>query len=420
MFKDQFMDQAGYTRVLGDEYFATAYSRSHWGVDDRAYFEQVIAEIDALRSRDKPWFLTLLTVGTHHPYMVPTSFEGQARQGSYGWAVEYLDAAFDKFMGKLEQRGVFEDTLVVITSDESNGIKIETDDITRMLTQAWGLLSIRLPSGESLQIDEPFAQADLPISILDYLGYRERAQTFNGRSVFRHYEDSRPLFWGNTYLKMIAGTDPAGELVVCPESFTGCRHFAVIDGQIFARERVEIDGKGEELLRKVAEQSLSTDAGWISEFDLVASPEVTLEPDREMHYIFGGQFLTAKKDTRIEVDLKFRFVGNAGEAIVRHDLVSRGDTPHFRRRPMRMSAGQSASLHYSYLTERDIDRIEARMWVNLIGQERVTILFESALIPASPSMRSGGIQDLAPPRDPADQESWAEMSTTELAAALYD
>jgi hypothetical protein len=154
----------------------------------------------------------------------------------------------------------------------------------------------------------------------------------------------------------------------------------VADGKIFAMERVEIDGTGEESLRRVAEQSLSADPGWVREFDLVASPELILEPRPNKHYLLGGQFLAAKKGTRIEVDLKFRLTGKVGHAVIRHDLVTRGAIPRFRPRRMLMSSGQSARLHYSYLTPRDLDRIEARMTVNVVGQERVTMLFESALI----------------------------------------
>jgi hypothetical protein len=239
-----------------------------------------------------------------------------------------------------------------------------------------------------LQIDEPFAQADLPISILDYLGYRERARTFKGRSVFRHYDSPRPLFWANTYLRMVAGADADGGLVVCPESFVGCKNFAVSDGQIFAAQRTETDGNGEKRLREVAEQSRSTKAGVVSEFDLVATPEFVLEPRGHMQFIFGGQYLVADKGTRIDVDLEFRLVGRPGRILIRHDLVSRDEVGHFSPRPSQMQTGQTAKFHYSYLAERDLDRIEARLMMRVVGQNPVTVRFSSAHVRLVP--QAGG------------------------------
>ena len=40
MMKDQFMAQAGFDRVLGDDWFTTAHNRNHWGVDDRTRSER--------------------------------------------------------------------------------------------------------------------------------------------------------------------------------------------------------------------------------------------------------------------------------------------------------------------------------------------------------------------------------------------
>ncbi len=47
---------------------------------------------------------------------------------------------------------------------------------------------------------------------------------------------------------------------------------------------------------------------------------------------------------------------------------------------MRMSSGQTARFEYSYLAERDLDRIEARLMMQVMGEERATIRFDSARI----------------------------------------
>ncbi len=380
------MAQAGYTRVIGDEYFPTAYGRSHWGVDDRAYFEQVLAEVERLHQQERPWLLTLLTVGTHHPYNAPHYFRGTHPTGSYPWAIEYLDDAFGQFVRKLEALGIFEDTIMIVTSDESNGIQTDPDDVTRMLTQGWGLLVAVLPTGDQLRMDEPFMQSDLPISILDYLGYRERAKRFGGRSVFRSYAEPRALFWANTYLKRVAGVDEDGALHVCPESFRDCRVYDVDAGRIFAMQRVEQDGSGSDssFLREMASRSQrSTARAGPREFDLVVAPEVGLDPAQGMHFIFGGQFLAVRAGTRIDVELDFSLEGR-GQAVFRHDLVSRGGARHFEPPPHLIRSGESATLYYSYLTDRDLDRIEARMMVGQVQGENLRLRFDTARVRVVP------------------------------------
>ncbi|MFW5994855.1 MAG: sulfatase-like hydrolase/transferase, partial [Spirochaetia bacterium] len=191
MSKDRFMPEVGFDEVLGSEHFDSQYVPFDWGPDDRAYFEQAADYIDTtLEEGDRPWFLTLLTVGTHHPYGVSEDFASEYpnRQAA---AIAYLDAALEEFMARLEADGVLEDTAVFIVSDESHGFG------GHPFGRYWGTTVVRVPeTDEHVMQKGIFGLIDVPVSVLDYLGADSLAEGFPGRSMLREYDSPRTLHFG--------------------------------------------------------------------------------------------------------------------------------------------------------------------------------------------------------------------------------
>ncbi|MCZ6836759.1 MAG: LTA synthase family protein [Planctomycetota bacterium] len=199
MNKDRFMPVVGFETVVGDGAFAKAYARNEWGVDDLAFYEQTFDMLMALNDEEGPWFATLLTVGTHHPFIIPGAYEEMADLSDRVRAFYYADSALEWLWGELEQSGILDDTLVIVTSDESGGLVGRGDAITKRLSMHWGFAIVSAPGVSAQVVKEPFGQSDIALSIMDYLGLTDEASAFMGRSLFRSYEDPRPLFIGNTY-----------------------------------------------------------------------------------------------------------------------------------------------------------------------------------------------------------------------------
>lgn len=191
MSKDLFMPEVGFEETHGAEFFDYQHVPFEWGPDDKAYLEQVAYYIDELQDAGgEPWFLTLLTVGTHHPYAVPDGYEDDFPNRKIA-AVAYLDEALDRFWARLEESGVTDDTAVFIVSDESHGVT------GHPLGRYWGTTVVRVPeSDEHVLRDEPFGLIDIPRSILDYLGAGEHAARFAGRSVLRELDAPRTMNFG--------------------------------------------------------------------------------------------------------------------------------------------------------------------------------------------------------------------------------
>ena len=99
-----------------------------------------------------------------------------------------LDDAVSAFIDGLRQDGVLEDTLVIITSDESHGS--EGAD----WYSSWGLGIVLAPEQELLPRIKKgtYGLVDIEATVLDYFNL-PMPQSIIGRSIFRDYNSSRDM-----------------------------------------------------------------------------------------------------------------------------------------------------------------------------------------------------------------------------------
>ncbi len=188
MAKDKVMEVIGFQQVHGSEWFTEPNPFAfEWGPIDDVFFRGARTYIRELRNKKAPWMLTLLTVGTHQPYGVTD--EAAERYGSRRMAsVVALDRAVGRFIRELRQDGVFKDTLVVFTSDESHGSAV-ADWIS-----SWGLGIVLAPEQKQLPRIKTggYGLVDITVSVLDYLQLPVPSSLI-GRSFFRDYERPRDM-----------------------------------------------------------------------------------------------------------------------------------------------------------------------------------------------------------------------------------
>ena len=385
MLKDQFMPRIGFAQTLGASALPRAYARSEWGVDDRAFFEQASDRIEELRRGDRPWFLTLLTVGTHHPFLVPADFEGPSPEQEQERAFAYLDRALGELLARLEASGALADTLVIVTSDESAGLTKGFDDATRGLSQSWSVLAARLPTGESARVAEVFVQSDVAVSILDYLGLAERGEHLTGRSLFRRYDEPRSVYFANTYLRQTHALETGGRLLSCREDFYGCSTWRLEPGRLFApRARGEPAGKAEvERLRAMVEQSLGTGERSATRLELITEHEVEVSDESRYQIVFAGQYLSAAPGTRIEVELELEIAGGEGEVRLTHELQSLQGR-HFGRWLQGLKPGDAARWHYRFTAPERLEKLESRLLVARAAGGGLRLEIKEARLTLSP------------------------------------
>jgi len=132
MNKNTFMPTAGFETSYGTRWFEKPYFRHPWGVGDFDFFKQSYKEVERLESTGKPWFLSMLTVGTHHSYKMPEKFVNKDLS-PYANAVAHADQQVMAFIRDLDSKGILDNTLVIVTSDESQGTKKDST----LLTKNW-------------------------------------------------------------------------------------------------------------------------------------------------------------------------------------------------------------------------------------------------------------------------------------------
>jgi arylsulfatase A-like enzyme len=386
MLKDRFMPRIGFERVDGGDFFERAYARSAWGVDDRAFFEGAARQVEVLRERrptagnGAPWFLTLLTVGTHHPFVVPPDFRPEGVQTEVERTLRYADIAVGAFDRRLRELGVFEDTLVIYTSDESLGPTRTATRIDRLVGQSWGFLIARTPAKEHDLITEPFAQIDVAASILDYVGLQDRANHLFGRSIFRHYALGRHVFFANSNAYFNGMLDPYGQLALCMLDFESCRMFRPAGARVFGPRRADVawDPEAGRMLREMAERSLNPDDGTqrIREFQLLTDPVFVAER-RVFEIVHGGQYLALAPGDWVEVDLVARVEDAAGEAEVRHRVESREQGLLYED-TISIAAGEILRLRYRFGAAEAVHGFGSRSYARSPSGKPIRLVFDTA------------------------------------------
>ena len=188
MGKDKVMPAIGFGEVHGSEWFTEPNPFPfEWGASDEVFFRGARQYVKRLQDGKKPWLLTLLTVGTHQPYAVPDALAARYPSRKIATVAE-MDRTVAAFIDGLRRDGVLEDTLVIVTSDESHG-----SDLADWVS-SWGLGIVLAPEQEQLPRvkNGGYGLVDLSASVLDYLGLDIPAATV-GRSLFRDYQTARDM-----------------------------------------------------------------------------------------------------------------------------------------------------------------------------------------------------------------------------------
>jgi len=362
MSKDRFMPEAGFQRVLGKEYFRYQHVPFHWGPDDRAFFEQAAELIAELERGPDPWFVTLLTVGTHHPGAVPEAFAagfGSRKEA----AAAYLDQALADFMERLEGQGILRDTLVLLTADESHGVPGQP------YGRFWGLAVARAPEAFGAVNPGVFGLIDIPYSVLDYLGFAGRTGRSDRRSIFRRYGTERSILFESYFCErkgVVQKRLDEGRVEVLSSA----------NGELYSRNYVRRTLGGEEgrrlaqelaLLQTEADGSLIESGGKDRRYVLLEEEDFLLGP-KQSRVLSWGQYLEIPRGTTATVELRAAAHPAGGSA-----AAPERDCLHLLLRMMQeneklplpeldlpiLKEGQSLDLSFSFHAEESLPRIWA-------------------------------------------------------------
>ena len=313
MSKDTVMPALGFDDVRGKESFQLENDYYfHWGPDDALFFEQSLQWIKKLEQKPDPWFATLLTVGTHHPFAVPANIEEGKRKHA---AVLAADRAVYNFIRKLQAAGIDKNTLILITSDESHGI------LGHRFGHNWGFMSVLAPDIAPGFSDGVFGSVDISLSVLDYLDYGESKPKLSGRSFFRNYAELRQMPFAQwSSLALSTGNN---KILVCPRQRNsisralgeaeGCQKLNSLNGKLFSNEyAIEGTASGKES-DLVYELQRAIDSRYSRRLNgrpihYNRDTRVRLHSGQRTE-LLGGQFFTLPAGGEIEIQLDMSFSG---------------------------------------------------------------------------------------------------------------
>ncbi len=298
MSKDRFMSASGFQQVMGKEYFQYQYVPFGWGPDDKAFFEQAGDFIIDMNKKSKPWFITLLNVGTHHPYAVPEELyrEFPTRKAA---AVAYLDEALNDFVERLREKGVLDETLLIITSDESHGVSGQP------YGNYWGLFIAHSP--ESFTVINPgvFGLIDVPHSILDYLDLTAYSHFFPKRSTFRELNEDRTILFSSYF------SDQKG--IVMKRINSNCvKIFQSSNGELFSpeyRQKIVNAGEGRKLSDELEQYRVAADSSLYrceekNRTYTLLENDVFIVGRKESRLLSSGQYLDIPGGASVTVELE--------------------------------------------------------------------------------------------------------------------
>jgi len=381
MLKDQFMKKAGFEELVGDPWFEQSYARTDWGVDDRAFFEQSLGRVVELHEAERPFFATLLTVGTHHPFTFPDTPTAEGARSRQERAFRWADDALAEFLTQLEQRGVLRDTVVIITSDESAGL-VEAANVTqRLLSQSWSFVVVMMPDPQPKRINTLYAHVDTALSVADLLGLERQARRFTGRSWFREYETPRRLFAGNTYARRVMMWEPSGSAVVCSESFRNCVRSVPADALPFGPKRRSepASSRARQLVTEVARLTRSgrgdmTEAGVI---DLLTKEAVSVPASEGKKLLMGGQYLRVPGGTTLRVDLELEVSGDRVTIDFHQDVFLNG-YEKFARKGIQVRDGERWRLSYEIWVPSDASQLVVQLYATTVAGNEAAVQFHDA------------------------------------------
>jgi phosphoglycerol transferase MdoB-like AlkP superfamily enzyme len=165
-----FTKMAGIEHYYGkDEYNNNQDFDGIWGIWDEPFLQYWAKNLDTFK---QPFFSTVFTLSSHHPFKVPKEYEGKFPKGTLPihQNVGYTDMALRKFFQSVSKSPWYKNTIFVITADHSS---IATHEEYKTSLGAYAVPIIFFdPSGQLKgNISTPVQQIDILPTVLNYLNF---------------------------------------------------------------------------------------------------------------------------------------------------------------------------------------------------------------------------------------------------------
>jgi phosphoglycerol transferase MdoB-like AlkP superfamily enzyme len=185
---DNFAYLAGYDHYYGRREYGPQDYDGYWGVYDHCFYRWFV---DKMNTMPQPFFTTLFTLSSHHPFKIPDELAGRLPEGHHPIlrTIAYADYSLRTFFEYARKQPWYSNTLFVITADHTGAV-LSTEYETRKGIYEIPLLFF-LPGIIAPAENHSVAQqCDVMPSILGFLGIEQPFVAF-GNNLF---DPSQPRF----------------------------------------------------------------------------------------------------------------------------------------------------------------------------------------------------------------------------------
>ena len=166
-----FARAAHFNRYYGmDEYNGEDAFDGTWAIWDEEFLQFFAHTMDTL---PQPFLTTVFTASSHHPFKIPTRYEGHFPQGiiPLHQCVAYTDFALRRFFDYASQQPWFDNTLFVLTADHTNQLTTPEYRNTRGLFAVPIAFYSPARLAPDVRSQGAVSQIDIMPSVLNFLGY---------------------------------------------------------------------------------------------------------------------------------------------------------------------------------------------------------------------------------------------------------
>ncbi len=189
---DRFCKMNGIDQYFGmDEYDPSRLDEDYdgtWGISDVPYLQYVANKLSGCAD---PFFATIFTLSSHHPFKVPKDYDNVLPKGEIPMqhCVAYTDEALRQFFARAKKTYWYPNTLFVITADHTN-FHGATDVDYFAHRYSVPMIFFYPKADTSYRSNQIVQQVDIMPSIIDYCGFSADFSSF-GHSAF---DKSAPHF----------------------------------------------------------------------------------------------------------------------------------------------------------------------------------------------------------------------------------
>ena len=191
----EFSHLAGYDDYFGrDEYPNKNDYDGNWGIWDEEFLQYTA---NTINTKKQPFFATVFTLTSHHPYNIPERYNHTFPDGQYeiSKSIAYTDYSLKKFFETAKKMPWFNNTLFVFSADHT-GISEDTFYTNRVGNYTIPIIYY-MPDSNLKGLDSAVTQQiDIMPSVLDYLNYPKPYFAF-GTSVFDSADNHYALSMNN-------------------------------------------------------------------------------------------------------------------------------------------------------------------------------------------------------------------------------